>query len=69
MTASFHLACEVCPEEFLIAVAVYQANSSIVQCPRCGSTDLVLLHPGDDTGQRPAEAGLTLSTSRTSEST
>ena len=56
MTAPFHLVCEVCAEEFLVADAVYRASSSIVQCPRCGSTDLVLLDTGDDPGLRSAAA-------------
>ena len=56
MTARFHLVCEVCAEEFLVADAVYLANPSMVQCPRCGSTDLVLLDTGDDAGLRSAAA-------------
>ena len=56
MTARFHLVCEVCAEEFLVADAVYLANSSLVQCPRCESTDLVLLDTGDDPGLRSAAA-------------
>jgi hypothetical protein len=44
------LACEVCSLEFDVAVPEYRAVSGVVSCPRCGSTDLVLLDPGDDTG-------------------
>jgi Zn finger protein HypA/HybF involved in hydrogenase expression len=56
MTAPFNLVCEVCAEEFLVADAVYRANPSIVPCPRCGSTDLVLLDTGEDPGLRSAAA-------------
>ena len=56
MTARFNLICEVCAEEFLVAGAVYQADPNIVHCPRCGSTDLVLLDTGDDPGLRSAAA-------------
>ena len=56
MTARFHLVCEVCAEELLVADAVYLANSSLVQCPRCGSTDLILLDTGDDPGRGSAAA-------------
>lgn len=56
MTADIHLACEVCTEDFLVPVAAYRARCGVVECPRCGSTDLVLLDPGDDAGPRPATA-------------
>jgi hypothetical protein len=37
------LACTVCTEEFEIPIGVYGADSSVVPCPDCGSTDLVVL--------------------------
>lgn len=37
------LLCEVCGEEFLVPAEVYAANSCVVRCPCCGSTDLALL--------------------------
>ena len=43
MGAGIELACTVCDEEFRVSAEVYKACSSVVQCPRCGSTDLVLL--------------------------
>ena len=43
MTARIDLACEVCTEEFAVPIEVYEAYSSVVQCPCCGSTDLILL--------------------------
>lgn len=56
MTAGLCLACEVCAEEFHVVTAAYRARCGIVECPLCGSTDLVLLDPGDDTGPPPAAA-------------
>jgi len=56
MTAGLCLACEVCTEEFHVVTAAYRARCGIVECPLCGSTDLVLLDPGDDTGPPPAAA-------------
>jgi hypothetical protein len=50
MTASMRLACDVCGHEFLVDPPVYRARCGVVECPRCGSTDLVLLDPGGDTG-------------------
>jgi hypothetical protein len=47
------LACEVCTKEFTVGVPVYRSLSGVVECPRCGSTDLVLLDPGDDAGPGP----------------
>ncbi len=43
MSARVDLLCEVCNEEFVVPIDVYKAHSSVVQCPCCGSTDLVLL--------------------------
>jgi hypothetical protein len=43
MSAKIDLACTVCTEEFVVPIEVYKAHSSVVQCPCCGSTDLVLL--------------------------
>lgn len=51
--AGLRLACEVCGVEFLVTVSAYGARRGIVACPRCGSTDLVVLDPGDDVGLRP----------------
>jgi len=36
-------ACTVCTEGFLVPIGVYNADSSVVPCPCCSSTDLVLL--------------------------
>ena len=43
MSARIDLACDVCTEEFVVPIEVYRAHSGVVQCPCCGSTDLVLL--------------------------
>lgn len=43
MSANVDLACTVCTEEFVVTIETYKAHSSVVQCPCCGSTDLVLL--------------------------
>lgn len=43
MSAKIDLACTVCNEEFLVPIEVYKAHSSVVQCPCCGCTDLILL--------------------------
>jgi len=43
MSKQVDLACTVCAEEFPVPIDVYSAYSGIVPCPRCGSTDLVLL--------------------------
>ena len=43
MGVRIDLACTVCDEEFRVSIEVYAACSGVVQCPRCGSTDLVLL--------------------------
>ena len=43
MSKQVDLACTVCTEEFLVPIGVYRAHSSVVLCPCCGSTDLVLL--------------------------
>ncbi len=43
MSARIDLACTVCDEEFVVPVEVYKALSSVVQCPCCGSTDLMLM--------------------------
>jgi uncharacterized Zn finger protein len=55
MTAHIYLACEVCAVEFLVAATAYRARCGVVKCAGCGSTDLVLLDPGEDTGAWPAE--------------
>lgn len=43
MAAEIELACEVCAQEFGVAVEHYESRSGVVECPRCGSTDLILL--------------------------
>ncbi len=43
MNKRVDLACTVCAEEFEIPIGVYKAHSSVVLCPCCGCTDLVLL--------------------------
>ena len=43
MSKHVDLACTVCTEEFLVPIGVYRAHSSVVPCPCCGSTDLILL--------------------------
>jgi hypothetical protein len=43
MSKQVDLACTVCTEEFLVPIGVYHAHSSVVLCPCCGSTELVLL--------------------------
>ena len=43
MSERVDLACTVCTEEFLVPLGVYNGHSSVVPCPCCGSTDLVLL--------------------------
>ena len=43
MSERVDLACTVCTEEFVVPMEVYEAHSSVVLCPCCGSTDLVLL--------------------------
>jgi hypothetical protein len=55
MTAGIQLVCEICAKEFLVELRAYRALCGVVQCPRCGSTDLVLLDAGDDRGPAPAQ--------------
>jgi hypothetical protein len=43
MSARIDLACTVCTEEFVIPAETYADRSQVVQCPCCGSTDLVPL--------------------------
>jgi hypothetical protein len=43
VSAKIDLSCTVCGEDFAVSVEVYNAHSSVVLCPCCGSTDLVLL--------------------------
>jgi len=52
MSAGIDLACTVCSEEFVVPAEVYRAHSSVVQCPCCGSTDLVLLVFDEGTTRR-----------------
>jgi hypothetical protein len=47
MTSSIHLACDVCGQEFLVPAEAYQARSGVVECPRCGSSDLILTDRGE----------------------
>ena len=55
MIADAYLACEVCAVELVVATTAYRARCGVVECPGCGSTALVLLDPGEDTGPWPAE--------------
>jgi len=48
MSKRIDFACTVCGEEFEVPIAVYSAHSSVVLCPCCGCTDLVLLVFDDD---------------------
>jgi len=50
MSKRVDLACTVCTEEFLVPIGVYNAHSSVVPCPCCGSTDLVLLDVVGESG-------------------
>jgi hypothetical protein len=43
MSERVELACTVCTEEFVVPIEAYKAHCSVVLCPCCGSTDLVLL--------------------------
>jgi len=43
MSAGIDLACAVCTAESVIPLATYVDHSQVVQCPCCGSTDLVPL--------------------------
>ena len=56
MTARIDLACEVCTEEFVVPIEVYEAYSSVVQCPCCGSTDLILLVFDEGVACQPRDA-------------
>jgi 4-hydroxy-3-methylbut-2-en-1-yl diphosphate synthase IspG/GcpE len=52
MSQQVNLACTVCTEDFLVPIGVYKAHSSVVLCPCCGSTDLVLLGVVERSGAR-----------------
>ena len=52
MSKQVDLACTVCSEEFLVPIGVYDAQSSVVLCPCCGSTDLILLGVTERSGAR-----------------
>jgi hypothetical protein len=43
MGRQVELACTVCTEGFVVPIGVYHAHAGVVPCPRCGSTDLVLV--------------------------
>ena len=58
MSKKVDLACTVCTEEFLVPIGVYNAHSSVIPCPCCGSTDLVLL--GEVAGTGAHDSGLPL---------
>lgn len=51
----FRLACAVCGCRFVLAEPAYQLYAGIVECPSCGSLDLVLL---EDERSRCERAGL-----------
>jgi hypothetical protein len=46
------LACSVCTEEFLIPIGVYRSRTTVIICPCCGSTELVLLGVREPAGER-----------------
>jgi hypothetical protein len=50
------LACSVCTEEFLVPIGVYRSHSTVVICPCCGSTELVLLGVRESAGERVGDA-------------
>jgi hypothetical protein len=50
------LACSVCTEEFLVPIGVYRSHSTVVICPCCGSTELVLLGVREPAGERVGDA-------------
>jgi len=52
MNSGIDLLCEICAEDFLVPAEVYAANSCVVQCPCCGSTDLALLGFDEDVTRR-----------------
>jgi hypothetical protein len=56
MSRQVDLACTVCTEEFAVPIDVYKARSSVVLCPCCGSTDLILL--GVVGGTSPSHHGV-----------
>jgi hypothetical protein len=43
MSARIDVACAVCTEEFVIPIETWVDHGQVVQCPCCGSTDLVPL--------------------------
>ena len=55
MSKQVNLACTVCTEDFLVPIGVYKAHSSVVLCPCCGSTDLVLLGVIDKSSARTTD--------------
>jgi uncharacterized Zn finger protein len=57
MSERVDLACTVCGEEFVVPIEVYRAHSSVVLCPCCGSTDLVLLGVSRSGADRTPVAG------------
>jgi DNA-directed RNA polymerase subunit RPC12/RpoP len=58
MDAKIDLACMMCTEEFVVAAGRYVDTSRTLQCPCCGSTDLVPTAYDRDDAQagRPAAA-------------
>jgi hypothetical protein len=46
MSVKVEFACTVCAEEFQVSIGAYREHLGVVPCPRCGSTDLVLLGEG-----------------------
>jgi predicted RNA-binding Zn-ribbon protein involved in translation (DUF1610 family) len=59
MSVQVELACTVCAEEFQVPIGAYRERLGIVPCPRCGSTDLVLLGEGrSNDGPRCGSAAL-----------
>jgi DNA-directed RNA polymerase subunit RPC12/RpoP len=57
MSPTIDLACLVCTEEFMVPLAHLTDPARVVQCPCCGSTELVPLvfdEPAAQPGRRAA---------------
>lgn len=53
MSVQVEFACTVCAEEFQVPIGAYREHLGVVPCPRCGSTDLVLLGEGGSSDDAP----------------
>ena len=58
MSRQVELACTVCTEGFVVPIGVYHAHAGVVPCPRCGSTDLVLVAERETAGFAAPPCGL-----------